>query len=199
MIKKIFNGQYLRRLDNIIQWQEKDVFKHESVAGHSYKVSVFVRILLEDIFGNSSDVNVLQYKLNCVTHALFHDWDESLILRDLSHELKYNKFNGDKIREVIDEFVDHAVFVEFGNETDTAKMLNENIGSVDPGVKLLVKYCDWLALLFFCKRELDLHNDALQVNYDYCLKSIHTAGAKLADYLEQNFSQSYISTDNIIK
>lgn len=42
MIVKIFNGEYLKRLDNILQWQERDVFKQESVSQHSYKVSVFL-------------------------------------------------------------------------------------------------------------------------------------------------------------
>ena len=37
MLSKIFNGKYLQRLDNIIQWQEKDVFKQESVSQHSSK------------------------------------------------------------------------------------------------------------------------------------------------------------------
>ena len=31
MIEKIFSGDYLKRLDNIIQWSEKDGFTRESV------------------------------------------------------------------------------------------------------------------------------------------------------------------------
>ena len=50
MIEKIYNGNYLTRLDNIIQWQERDVFQRESVSQHSYKVSIFCKVLrIKDI------------------------------------------------------------------------------------------------------------------------------------------------------
>ena len=80
MIQKILDGDYLKRLDNIIQWQERDVFKHESVSQHSYKVTIFARVLLEDIFGRTEDAKINKYKLDCVTHAMFHDWDESAFI-----------------------------------------------------------------------------------------------------------------------
>lgn len=196
MISKIFQGDYLRRLDNIIQWQERDVFNHESVSQHSYKVTIFARVLLEDIFGNTDNARINRYKLDCVTHAMFHDWDESLICRDLSHEIKYNKFNGAEIREAIDKFVDHEVFIEFGEETDAAVMLKKNIVEIDPGVKLLVKYCDWLGLLFYCKRELDRHNDSFQPIFDYCTECIGKAGSKLIEWLEVEFGN--VCTETII-
>ena len=59
MIDKIFNGPYLRRLDNIIQWQEKDVFAKESVSQHSFKVAVFTSVILEDIFPTKNSHNVV--------------------------------------------------------------------------------------------------------------------------------------------
>ena len=51
MLKKVFNGVFLKRLDNIIQWQDKDVIFKESVSSHSYKVSVFCTLILDEIFG----------------------------------------------------------------------------------------------------------------------------------------------------
>ena len=89
MIEKVFNGAYLKRLDNIVQWSEKDVFTRETVSSHSYKVTVFCRVLLEEIFRVDND-STREFKMNCVTHAMFHDWDEALLLRDISHETKYN-------------------------------------------------------------------------------------------------------------
>ena len=113
MIVKIFNGEYLKRLDNIIQWQERDVFKEESVSQHSYKVSVFCRILLSEVFGREIREDVVRFQLDCVTYAMFHDWDESLIRRDLSHDMKYNNFNGTDISKVVDELSSHLATVEF--------------------------------------------------------------------------------------
>ena len=101
MIEKVFNGAYLKRLDNIVQWSEKDVFTRETVSSHSYKVTVFCRVLLEEIFRVDND-STREFKMNCVTHAMFHDWDEALLLRDISHETKYNSYNGEQIRSVLD-------------------------------------------------------------------------------------------------
>lgn len=122
MLAKIFNGAYLKRLDNIKQWQEMDVFKEESVSQHSYKVSIFGRILLEDIFGfDNEDAKVLAFKLDCVDAFAFHDWDEALILRDMSHETKYNKYNGEEIRNALNNLSKHKAIEEFGEEDDSKK------------------------------------------------------------------------------
>ena len=53
MLEKIFNGTYLSRLDNIVQWLERDRHNQESVSQHSYKVTIFARVLLEEIFGEN--------------------------------------------------------------------------------------------------------------------------------------------------
>lgn len=166
MLSKIFNGKYLQRLDNIIQWQEKDVFKQESVSQHSYKVAIFARVLLEDIFGQSEDANVNEFKLEVITRALLHDWYESFILRDLSHEIKYNEYNGYDIRRVLNSFVRYKVSEELNEEvkgvadqiTFASEMMINNIISSTSIENNFVKVCDWLALIMFIKREMKLGN-----------------------------------------
>lgn len=166
MLSKIFNGKYLQRLDNIIQWQEKDVFKQESVSQHSYKVAIFARVLLEDIFGQSEDANVNEFKLEVITRALLHDWDESFILRDLSHEIKYNEYNGYDIRRALNSFVRYKVSKELkegvkgvvDQMTFASEMMINNIISSTSIENNFVKVCDWLALIMFIKREMKLGN-----------------------------------------
>lgn len=178
MLAKIFDGAYLKRLDNIKQWQEMDVFKEESVSQHSYKVSIFGRILLEDIFGDSKSVEVLKFKLDCIDAFAFHDWDEALILRDMSHETKYNNYNGQQIRDALDNLSRHKAIEEFseyesdgpimasdknnhGILTDSSKIIINNITNQIEDVKMFCKLSDWLALIFYMKRERELGNKSL--------------------------------------
>jgi 5'-deoxynucleotidase YfbR-like HD superfamily hydrolase len=182
MIVKIFDGAFLKRLDNIKQWQDMDVFKEESVSQHSYKVSIFGRVLLEDIFGYNNDQKVLEFKLACLSAFLFHDWDEALLLRDMSHEVKYNTYNGTQIRKALDDFSHHMAVTEFteNNEdglfSSACAMVIDNITHQDVVVKKFCKLCDWLALIFYMKRERELGNKSMDDRWTYCKdKFINTA------------------------
>lgn len=172
MFEKIFNGTYLSRLDNIVQWLERDRHNQESVSQHSYKVTIFARVLLEEIFGENNSEEVLKFKLDVVTFAMLHDWDEALILRDLSHDMKYNKFNGDEIREEVNKLSEHIANRDFNDGSDTGKMLVKNITDVDRDVKIFVKLCDWLALQFYIYREIQLGNRLFYETAAYCDDSI---------------------------
>lgn len=188
MLEKIFNGEYLKRLDNIKQWQEIDVFNKESVAQHSYKVTVFARILLEDLFARNSCNEILKFKLDCVTHAMFHDWDEALILRDMSHKTKYNSYNGEEIRESLNHLTNHLVKEEFAGEDDSAFMLRKQISFPDPNVKTFCKLCDWLALKFYVERELSLGNKHFEDVNRSCFESIRKYAENVKDVLIKKFS-----------
>lgn len=192
MIDKIVTRSYLKRLDNIIQWQERDVFNKESVSQHSFKVSVFTRVLLDDVFGDSHDLQIERFKLDCVTHAIFHDWDEAIFLRDVSHSIKYNEFNGQDVRNAIDEYVNHEFSKEFEflDEQDRVayETLRKSIVDVDPQVKIVVKVADWLALLFFCRRELALGNKNFTATYKYCRQGLFKAAANLANMVAEYYN-----------
>lgn len=207
MIDKIFSRSYLKRLDNIIQWQERDVFNKESVSQHSFKVSVFTRVLLDDVFGDSHNLQLERFKLDCVTHAIFHDWDEAIFLRDISHSIKYNEFNGQDVRNAIDEYVNHEFSNEFENldEQDIVayETLRKSIVDVDPNVKIVVKVADWLALLFFCRRELALGNKNFEATYKYCKKGLFKAANNLvsmaAEYYNINARDFLNSINKLIE
>ena len=199
MLEKIFKSDYLKRLDNIKQWQEVDVFKEESVAQHSYKVAVFARVLLEDLFARNSCNEILKFKLDCVTHAMFHDWDEALILRDMSHKTKYNSYNGAEIRDSLDHLTKHLVEEEFAGEDDSAFMLRKQIAHPDLIVKKFCKLCDWLALQFYVERELSLGNKYFADVSDYCLDNIRKSAATVKSILIERFGLvDYKVLDKII-
>lgn len=191
MIEKVFNGAYLKRLDNIVQWSEKDVFTRETVSSHSYKVTVFCRVLLEEIFRVDND-STREFKMNCVTHAMFHDWDEALLLRDISHETKYNSYNGEQIRSVLDNLSKHLAVNEFLDGTSTGEFVFGAIFTNDESVNLFCKVCDWLALAFFIKREQSMGNQNLDAQETTVKDGLRKSINRCVGILVQRFGRDNI-------
>ena len=191
MIEKVFNGAYLKRLDNIVQWSEKDVFTRETVSSHSYKVTVFCRVLLEEIFKVDND-SIREFKMNCVTHAMFHDWDEALLLRDISHETKYNSYNGEQIRSVLDNLSKHLAVNEFLDGTSTGEFVFGAIFTNDESVNSFCKVCDWLALAFFIKREQSMGNQNLDAQETTVKDGLRKSINRCVGILVQRFGRDNI-------
>ena len=191
MIEKVFNGAYLKRLDNIVQWSEKDVFTRETVSSYSYKVTVFCRVLLEEIFRVDND-STREFKMNCVTHAMFHDWDEALLLRDISHETKYNSYNGEQIRSVLDSLSKHLAVNEFLDETSTGEFIFGAIFTNDESVNSFCKVCDWLALAFFIKREQSMGNQNLSAQETTVKDGLRKSINRCVGILVQRFGRDNI-------
>ena len=191
MIEKVFNGAYLKRLDNIVQWSEKDVFTRETVSSHSYKVTVFCRVLLEEIFRVDND-STREFKMNCVTHAMFHDWDEALLLRDISHETKYNSYNGEQIRSVLDNLSKHLAINEFLDGTSTGEFVFGAIFTNDESVNSFCKVCDWLALAFFIKREQSMGNQNLSAQETTVKDGLRKSINRCVGILVQRFGRDNI-------
>ena len=191
MIEKVFNGAYLKRLDNIVQWSEKDVFTRETVSSHSYKVTVFCRVLLEEIFRVDND-STREFKMNCVTHAMFHDWDEALLLRDISHETKYNSYNGEQIRTVLDNLSKHLAVNEFLDGTSTGQFVFGAVFTNDESVNSFCKVCDWLALAFFIKREQSMGNQNLDAQETTVKDGLRKSINRCVGILVQRFGRDNI-------
>lgn len=158
----------IENLDNIHQWSERDSIIKESVSQHSFKVAAIATYLLKKI---DSDINGLVsigfewsiYKYKVLSYAILHDFDEAIFGRDVSHIVKYNSFNGDKIRKAIDEYVNHILDKDFGDLIPI---------DLPPVVKRFVKLCDWLALLTFCKRNKRMGAKSYDTEEVYCIHKI---------------------------
>lgn len=194
MIEKIFSGKYLKRLDNITRWLDKDVVKRESVTKHSYDVSVFCTLVLDEIFrGIKNEKLFTEFKLHCIQCAIYHDWDEALILCDMSHETKYNEFNGDEIRDSLNDLSKELTKREF--LTKSGNVVFDSMTNEDPAVKAVVKFCDWLSMLFFLVREQSLGNNTLEPQRLHCVDFINSAYIKMCMELEKKFSWSFNYTN----
>ena len=188
MIVKALLSDYLARMDNIIQWQERDVHQRESVSQHSYKVIVFTNALLESLFqGQEETIEILRFKNECINHAMFHDWDEALIRRDLSHVMKYNDYNGDAIRKVVDDLAEHLAKQEFiVSDVIGGKRVYEGILPTNKLVHAVVKVADWMALQYFVDREVRMGNCTFNRESHYCPKSLLEAIDKMLKAFEES-------------
>ena len=207
MIEKMFNGPYLRQLDNIVQWSEMDVFQRESVSQHSFKVTVFTRVLLEDIFkdvdpGLIISSAVEMFKRDCVDYAMFHDFDEALIRRDISHVTKYNRFNGESIRRDLNALSEYLSQEAFQDGTMAGEFVHGNIIHPAPLVKRFVKLCDWLAMAFFIRREQRLGNSNMRLEDTTVFNGIWMAVDDVRELLKNNFGEAnpdYGALETIMK
>lgn len=156
-------------LDNIKQWEERDSVIKETVSQHSFKVSAICLYILEHI-GNSiefkNDFAWNKFAFKCLEYAVLHDFDEAILGRDISHVVKYNKHNGDKIREQLNEYV-HFQLKNLG-----MNFVNDDI---DPDIKSFVKLCDWLSMLSFIIRNKKMGVNTFEFEERYCVeKSIES-------------------------
>lgn len=183
-------------LDNIHQWEERDSLIKESVSQHSFKVSAICAFLLESVFEDEANEGILTFKYLCLKYALLHDFDESILGRDIAHPLKYNNFNGEEIREVLTNFVDktikeadfHFVFENFENN----KFISFK------AVKKFVKLCDWIALYSFILRNKRLGCEEFKIEEEYCVRSIREKTVEVNNHLILRFDKQ-IKVENINK
>ena len=186
-LTKLFNRDYLARLDNIKQWLEYDRHQQESVSQHSFKVSVFAMSLLDYFWPTLDDGrHTLAIKYRTLKMALLHDFDEAILRRDITHEVKYNDFNGDDIRRVLDKYVDHQMQVELDSAqegSDIRDTLDENTTDYKL-CHAVVKVADWMALLYFLNREIALGNVGWPAELKpYCVSNFEVAVTRLHEVL----------------
>lgn len=187
----------IENLDNIHQWSERDSIIKESVSQHSFKVAAIATYLLKKI---DSDINGLVsigfewniYKYQVLNYAILHDFDEAIFGRDVSHVVKYNSFNGDKIRKAIDEYVKHILDKDFSGL----------ISNLPPVVKRFVKLCDWIALLTFCKRNKNMGAKSYDTEEIYCTNKIKEVTEEVQYLFNSEFGtklnfNNYIQIDEL--
>lgn len=189
---------HLSKLDNIHQWEERDSIIKESVSQHSFKVAAICYFLLKDLEdglkeSGSMDVmdvekEFIEFKTECLSYAILHDFDEAIIGRDISHVVKYNDFNGDKIRQELDAYVNHVELLGF----------QETLPVPTKPVKFFVKFCDWIALETFCKRNSLLGCKAFEGELVYCENRLKMCSADVISNILYKFGYDYTERINKI-
>ena len=168
--EKLFYDEHFDQLNNMVRWNGMKRIKDETVAHHSFIVTWFTRVLVEEIFIDDKP------KLLATTYAVFHDFDE-MFTGDIINPFKYNELNGVDIRKSIGEFVEYKVEDKFpsnGNLTD--RMLNNMMtGKIPVYIKKIVKISDWLSMRFYLQKEIDLGNKSVMPQREFCDNNIQRA------------------------
>ena len=182
--------KHLSRLDNVHQWEERDSVIKESVSQHSFKVAAICHFMLNEYEKSAKKFcspisndwleryNWLEFKYECLSYAVLHDFDEAILGRDISHVVKYNDFNGEEIRKAINNYVNHITKEDFA------------VGSIPQPtqeVKYFVKMCDWIALSTFCDRNLTVGCMVFTNEYTYCNDNLSEAISIASNSLEKKF------------
>jgi len=184
----------IKVFEDVLNKKEFDVFynlkrfnglrinKEETVAHHTYFVVFISRILAENLFCDAS------YKLAISDMALLHDFKEMYDF-DINHTVKYNDFNGEEIREIIDKFVEYEFDKNFPNGTisnDWIRTFSESNGTY----KTIIKTADWFSCVFYLRKELGMGNNNIVGEYRKSIKNFNKFCIKLE--LEVNADESTI-------
>lgn len=182
IFEQIFKDPDYDQLNNIVRWNGLNRIKDESVAHHSFIVSWFSRIIVENLF----PVGNYEMKLEVTTYAIFHDFDE-MFSGDIVHSVKYNSFNGDKMRKLLDEYCNARTKEKFSGDSATDKLFRTYLdsGNINKTSKMIVKLADWLSMLFYIKKEIQLGNAGLFDQFTYCKEAMNKCVEDLHDRLDR--------------
>lgn len=175
----------IETLDNIRQWEERDSIIKESVSQHSFKVSAIAVYLLKKlddcIIDDEVDIHFVYnydfFSSKVLYYAIMHDFDEAILGRDISHKVKYNDYNGNEIRECIDNFV--------ANKSGEFKCFVEKPSEE---VRLFVKFCDWIALYTFIVRNENMGCKTFVSEKEYCKTNIERKYNEVISMLKSYFN-----------
>ena len=150
MTNKYLNETY--KLKNIIRYNSRTTFTKESVAEHSYYVTLFALKIMDDYnFQNS------EFREKVLIKALLHDLPE-IELNDITHDVKVKLGLYDYFKTYEEEY-----FKKNYNKYST--LMNK---CDDKKIDLIVHLADIYSVIQFCNRELQLCNstDELRIIYE---------------------------------
>lgn len=185
--------EHLSRLDNIHQWEERDSIIEESVSQHSFKVSAIAHYILRiiekemnflPIRNSTFYLKFVEFKASCLSYAILHDFDEAIIGCDIPHVVKYNPYNGEKIREAINDFVSHKETLDFQGLIPQPTEI----------VKKFVKVCDWVALSTFCERNREMGCFSFTGEIYYCDEKLREAMNDFVKIFSTDFKTEFSET-----
>lgn len=187
------------QLNNMVRWNGMNRIKDETVAHHSFIVTWFTRLIVEEVFTDNEP------KLIATTYSIFHDFDE-MFTGDILHTLKYNTLNGDKIKSELEIYLKQSINNKFPvNTTKTNDLLNNTLLKKDIPIYIskIVKIADWLSMQFYLQKEIDLGNRSVVDLREYCItqlkKSIESCLIELEKQNEYSVNLKIFKNELFVK
>jgi len=173
MIKELIEDKQLESLNFIERWQLKRKIRTDNVAQHSYWVTFFSMILVDELLDNtgfSSEYKNLM-KLQVMCYAMNHDITE-ISTGDISHEVKNNSWNGSSLRKLLKELEERFLEERFSSREEISMRNIASSQEADQHIKEIVKVADWMSFLQYLTTEKSLGNSNLDDEYNYCFRSL---------------------------
>jgi 5'-deoxynucleotidase YfbR-like HD superfamily hydrolase len=136
-------------LDETFRFNGLSLKRPESVSQHTYWVLLFAYLILDEMYGLSTEEGrkYLPLSWDIMGVCLFHDFDESLT-GDVIFNFKHNAYNGDVIRAAIKDFVEKVLLVQYRYKENLGNKIYDLVSGFKKEqeiIKRFVKICDWLA------------------------------------------------------
>jgi len=133
------------RLNNLTRYNPWPKHNNESVASHSYYVSLFTRMICYEL-GLSSEST-----LEAVTIALLHDTPEALT-NDITHDAKEQIPGLDELLQIVEQKFVRDHFPQFAR----------HFSGTESVLHAIVKVADILSVVQFADSEVQLGNKAFE-------------------------------------
>lgn len=160
----------LSNLDTIQRWDLNRVISKETVSQHSFWVGLISTLFAEIL------TDRLELKYLILRYAIIHDVPE-IFSGDINHVVKRNKYNGEAISKLLDEFCELMMSEKFCRMEFFSGLfcnLFEGVNQEDVVfVKKVVKLADWTSFLRYIEVEKSLGNTNLLQIKDYCVENIN--------------------------
>lgn len=179
IFEKLYHDQVFDGINNITRWNNSRRIKDETVAHHSYLVTLFVNFLVErlceDLYSVKGRIDgygylkVSDFKLKVIRASLMHDFDE-MTTGDILYTVKSNKYNGEELTKLLDDFVAIKIneLLEGVHNSERNTFMESTHYYNDLLIKSIVKVGDWLACLFYIYKERQLGNTCFNDRFDTC-------------------------------
>lgn len=187
IIERFFVDEQLDALNNIGRWAKYRRIKEETVAHHSFIVSLFSDFLVEELFPGYDTEKILSFKLKVVRASLKHDMGE-IISGDVDHETKNNGYNGELLSNELEKFVMETMLLKFNSGSKSDKLMiysMEYFGSI--AIKQIIKVSDFLSSLFYIYKERQMGNKSFDSRFDKCKDKLETSMIKSRSSLSAAF------------
>jgi 5'-deoxynucleotidase len=189
MIMNSYNfPAFLYRMKNIYRWSLMRNTDHESVALHSYYVSIWTHLLCS-VANEIYNKDVPTDKI--VSMALFHDATE-VFVGDIAQPVKHSS----------PEILEHFREIERSAAVTLMNMLPEELQAVyrplilehDPEVYKFVKGGDLLDAYLKCVSELNAGNSEFSYAKKQILESLHKLAMPEVDYFLTHMAPAFEKT-----
>ena len=190
------NDREVGSMDNIFRWGMERTIKDENIAGHSWWVTLFSYLITVEFCKlpvNEKNAIMLAVFIKSLTH----DMDE-MFTDDISHDVKYNDFNGEHLKEQISTYASHKFNKKFANMPDLLEAVKHEAESeIDEVIFAIVKMGDWFACIKYVVAEISIGNKGMDEKLVKCVGKLrahiqHTLNILKTDEIITGFDEWFL-------